>query len=201
MSETQYRTDKVGHGYLPTYQRLARELGPAANVCEIGVAGGDSLDMWKDLFPMGLVVGVDNGALGPPRWPVGTVEVRCDMTSPSLPDRIQEALQGGAYGNPFPAAGVMFDLVVEDGPHNGDASRRALESMWPWVRPGGFYVIEDWYVGFPSWQGYGPSMVELARELLGTLEFPAHSGRGPVDDVEQITYRYGMIVLEKAWLV
>ena len=54
-----FATDKVQHGYLPAYLRIAAELGPAARVCEIGVQHGHGLDMFQALFPDGLVAGVD----------------------------------------------------------------------------------------------------------------------------------------------
>ena len=68
-----FATDKVEHGYLPSYLRIAAEIGPAGRVLEVGVWHGGSLHMWQALFPGGVVCGVDSdpGA----RWPPGTVAV------------------------------------------------------------------------------------------------------------------------------
>lgn len=40
-----FATDKVQHGYLGTYLRIAAGLGPAARVCEVGAGHGHGLDM------------------------------------------------------------------------------------------------------------------------------------------------------------
>jgi len=54
-----FATDKVLFGYLPEYERIAAELGPAASVLELGVAEGESLRLWQHLFPDGQITGVD----------------------------------------------------------------------------------------------------------------------------------------------
>ena len=68
-----YQTDKVAQGYLDAYRSIAAELGPDARVCEVGVYACGSLATWQDLFPGGLVAGVDidPGAC----WPDGTIRV------------------------------------------------------------------------------------------------------------------------------
>jgi len=173
-------TDKVTLGYLPTYQAIAEELGPWANVCEVGVHEGESLRLWQALFPQGRVVGVDVSPNA--TWPAGTVVVIADQTAEDLPAQL---LAHSARG---------YDLIVEDASHNGDASRRTWELLWPLVTPGGFYVIEDWQVGFAEWDTSRgprqPTMLATAAALLYTLS----SDDG---DVESITYRYGQIVLRK----
>ena len=59
-----YDADKEILGYVPDYRRIADALGPAARVCEIGVGHGASMRMWQDMYPQGLIAGVD---LGRPR--------------------------------------------------------------------------------------------------------------------------------------
>lgn len=174
-------TDKVTLGYLPTYQRIATELGPRATVCEVGVHQGESLRLWQLLFPLGDVVGVDISSVA--TWPEGTRRVVSDQVAEDLPSTLL-ALNHGE----------RFDLIVEDASHDGDASRRTWELLWPLVRPGGYYVIEDWQVGFESWDAARfprqPSMLATAKGLLYTLD----SADG---EVESITYRFGQIILKK----
>ena len=78
-----FTTDKVQHGYLGTYLRIAADLGPAARVCEVGVHQGRGLDLFQALFPDGLIAGVDIHASS--RWPEGTVAVISAQDDPSLP--------------------------------------------------------------------------------------------------------------------
>lgn len=45
------------------------------------------------------------------------------------------------------AAGARYDLVVDDASHRLDETRSSFETLFPMLRPGGLYVIEDW-----NWQ-------------------------------------------------
>ena len=168
-----FATDKTGHGYLPSYLRIAAELGPAARVCEVGVQHGHGLDMFQALFPAGLIAGVD--ADGGSRWPDGTVTVICDQGSDTLPGRLRQHADA-------------WDLIADDASHDGELTAATFGLLWPLVAPGGFYVIEDWMVGL-GWPGHDDSMLLAAQELLTLLT------RG--GDVEEITYRYGLAVVRK----
>ena len=168
-----FATDKVQHGYLPTYLRIAAELGPGARVCEVGVQEGHGLDMLQALFPGGLVAGVDVNAGS--RWPDGTIAVISAQDDPSLP-----ALLGG-YS-------PQWDLFADDASHDGNLTVATMRLLWPLLRPGGFYVIEDWMVGL-GWPGLDDSMLLAAQGLLTLL---TRDG-----DVEDITYRYGLAVVRK----
>ena len=36
-----------------------------------------------------------------------------------------------------------MDVIIEDGPHTIDSQERFLQVMFPFVKPGGYYIIED----------------------------------------------------------
>lgn len=44
-----------------------------------------------------------------------------------------------------------LDLVIDDASHQYDLTRATFQALFPRVRPGGTYVIEDW--GWAHWQG------------------------------------------------
>lgn len=163
-----FTTDKVGHGYLPTYLGLAGELGTAARVLEIGVASGESLQLWQALFPHGEIVGVDRnqGAI----WPPNTRKVVADQTDPSL-----AAIVG--YG---------YDLVIDDASHDNDLTRVTWLNLWGVVIPGRFYVIEDWTHAGGLIRGFAGELLDCFREADPLVK-----------DVEDIRYRPGQIVLRK----
>jgi 8-demethyl-8-alpha-L-rhamnosyltetracenomycin-C 2'-O-methyltransferase/8-demethyl-8-(2-methoxy-alpha-L-rhamnosyl)tetracenomycin-C 3'-O-methyltransferase len=168
-----FATDKVTHGYLPAYLRIAAELGPAARVCEVGVQCGHGLDLFQALFPDGLVAGVDSNKDS--EWPEGTRRIVAAQDDPELFTLL------GNYS-------LAWDLIVDDASHQGDLTVATLRLLWPLLAPGGFYVVEDWMVGL-GWPGYDTSMLLAAQGLLPLLT------RG--GDVEDITYRYGLAVLRK----
>ena len=168
-------TDKYALGYVPTYLRLAAEIGIAGRICEVGVQGGGSLDLWQVLFPLGVVVGVD----GNPNsvWPAGTRRVVADQVDPGLVGML--------------AADAPFDLIVEDASHVGVASMTTFTNLWPLVAPGRWYVVEDWHVGIPGrLLTYDAGMLDTAHEFVTMLGEKRH-------DMEEILYRDGMIIIRK----
>ena len=170
-----FATDKIMHGYLPTYLRIAAQLGPAARVCEVGVHGGAGLGMFQALFPHGLLAGVDCDPAC--QWPPGAVIVICGQDDPALPVHLSRHAEA-------------WDLIVDDASHDGKLTPATFGLLWPLVAPGGFYVVEDWMVGLPGrWPEHDGSMLAAVQGLLTLLT----SG----GDVEDITYRYGLAVLRK----
>lgn len=168
------QTDKVRLGYLPTYQRIAAEIGIRGKVLEVGIQEGYGLEMFQTLFPWGVVVGVDINDRA--TWPEGTVRIVADQSDPELPALVGEF--------------APFDLIVDDASHRGALTRATFDLLWPLLRRGGYYVIEDWQVAFwPGWDD--TSMLHLAQSLLPMLGHPD-------GEVESILYRHGQAVLHKA---
>lgn len=62
-----------------------------------------------------------------------------------------------------------LDLVVDDASHFYDLSRRSFEILFPRLRPGGVYVIEDWNwahtPGFHEWRDR-PALSNLLFQLM-----------------------------------
>lgn len=173
-------SDKAYLGYLPSYLKIAAELGPHAKVCEIGVFHGESLEWWKSVFPYGEITGVDSNPAS--TWPTGTHPVVIDAADPALP---------GMLDGPF-------GLIVDDGSHMGKITEATFTNLWPLVAPGGYYAVEDWYVGlseseigkgvYPAYDGN--SMLTAMQSLL-----PLLSSRDA--EVDEIVYRYGLAIVHK----
>jgi len=189
-------TDKFTLGYYPAYERLAREIGPAGHVLEVGVYQGDSLKMWQQLFPDGVVAGADCDASC--TWPDGTVRIVADQDSGEMAEAARAASPGG------------WDLVVDDASHHGALSGRTFALLWPQVRPGGWYVLEDWPVAFAepfasSGTFGGTSMLDLAQSWVrllepapGAYDGGAHYPESPGSGIAELWYRYGQAMLHKA---
>ncbi len=177
-----WKTDKIEpHGYFQAYVKIAAELGPQARVLELGVLGGESLRMFRGLFPLGEVWGAD---INPDAtWPPGTVRVVARHDDPALP----AALRG------------PYDLIVDDGCHDGKTVTRSFALLWPLVAPGGFYVVEDWMVSLraserpgETWgQPWGPSMLRAVAGFLPLLDYPD-------SECESVEYRYGLAIVRKS---
>lgn len=171
-----YDTDKVQQGYMPAYNYISDLLGGAARVCELGVLGGGSLATWKDLFPKGIILGVDTDSSS--YWPEGTVKIVASQDDPKLPEMLAEH-------------SPQWDLIVDDASHDGYLTARSFSLLWSLVSPGGFYVIEDWFTGYPDYQGpcKSPEMLNVVKSMLDRLHRDS--------DTESVSYRYGMAIIRK----
>jgi len=176
-------TDKVEpHGYYPSYLKLAAQIGPEGAVCEVGVAGGGSLEMWQNLFPFGLVAGVDNNQAM--TWPEGTHRVISGQDDPGLPHFLTAVSPEG------------FDLIVDDCSHDGGLTQATWELLWPLVVPGGYYVVEDWNGAFHNSRQpdapytWGPGILATVQGFLNLLD----SRESECDSIE---YRYGLAILHR----
>ena len=193
----EYTTDKVGHGFIPFYEdeclmidARAVATGETPVIVELGVRDGASMHMWKHLLPNAIIMGVDNSAQAN-MTVAGTEFILCDQQDPRLFEMIREVWRrkynadaSDDFGDPF------VDLLVDDASHDGQLSSLSFAHLWPLVKPGGLYVIEDWYVGGPEWPSYDRSMLDLAEQLVSlTLD-----DQGPALSVE---YRYGLIAVRK----
>lgn len=171
-------TDKFQLGYMPTYYAIFAQLPAMPVICEIGVQSGYSLTLWQALLPDATVIGVDNNTEA--HWPEGTVVIVADQANPELPIAIRN-MSGHHY----------VDLIIDDASHHGKATLQTFVNLWPMVADGGFYVIEDYQVG---WSGevrgfHDPTMRDMARDLVDY----AICGTA----VESIAYRYGQIIIRK----
>jgi hypothetical protein len=124
-------TDKFKHGFLPFYEKhlhVLREL--PVELLEIGIFKGNSLRMWSDYFQNGQIVGCDisrDAFITAPR-----VECRyLDQSSRDSLDSLKKAYPKG------------FDVILDDGSHVVSHQHITLGMLFPLVRPGGWYVLED----------------------------------------------------------
>jgi hypothetical protein len=137
-------TDKHGpnHRYGHAYEEIIRTIrwrsatvGEVRDcvqlMMEIGVADGSSLLAWREVFPEATCVGMD--IMPNPISKLGGV------------DRVEFCV-GDMYSLADcrrAARGRLFDFICEDATHKLSDTLRTLLFLWPHVRPGGIYVIEE----------------------------------------------------------
>jgi hypothetical protein len=192
--ESTWRTDKVMLGYAPTYRTLAVRLDAVMQrhplkVLEIGVAGGAGLEMLQDIFELPLIWGVDLNSTAELEATVARSGHRMKVLiehqdSPELQAQLMRHTDA-------PAA---WDLIVDDASHRAVETAATLANMWPHVRHGGYYVIEDWNYF------QGPAMFQILwQRLFGwKIDWNNTEGySGMMSDVESVYVRSGMLVIEK----
>jgi hypothetical protein len=143
-----YKTDKFGkHNYTKHYSGHFRKFKfKRIKLFEIGVGGygypeigGNSLRMWKRYFPFGKIFSLDIYDKS------FFEESRIKIFRGS---QIDEAL----LNNIFARIGAP-DIVVDDGSHVNEHVIKSFEIIFPKLKTGGIYVVED--TGTSYWPDYG----------------------------------------------
>lgn len=127
--------------YLPIYDRLfAQYAGRPVKFLEIGVLAGGSMHMWREYFgPLATIFGID---INPECAEFGRLAGEVRIGSQNDPDFLQAVVaeMGGV------------DIVLDDGSHVAAHQRTSLEVLYPLLREGGLYVIEDLHTSY--WADY-----------------------------------------------
>jgi hypothetical protein len=139
-----FGTDKShdDHKYTDLYAMLFAALrNTAQNITEIGIASGQSLWLWNDYFSQAHIWGIDIAPnqlrVQRPAFTANAPRVHLllgDVTNPS---------EVGSFG----FSPESMDVIIDDGPHSSGPNERILVSMWPYLKPGGYYCVEDVQTG------------------------------------------------------
>ena len=159
---------------------------------EVGCGGGESVKGWLDYFPdedseiysVDIVSGTNNWdtanamKLIEPRYTF----VQGDQGIPSFWEKFI-----GEHG-------AGWDFVADDGSHVNTDIIVSFIALWPYVKPGGFYAIED--LG----TAYGNSPFFVKANLPNHMDFL----KGKIDelnkggDIDSMTFSKELCVLRKA---
>lgn len=135
------RTYAKPHGYAPQYDRLFSPLrSRPVKLLEIGVGGGESIQMWLEYFPNAKIFGVD------------TSHDTNSWDTPGTKDRYT-FVNGDQSSMTFWACfladyGAGWDIIIDDGGHFANQIITTFDAMWPALNPGGLYAIEDLGVSY-----------------------------------------------------
>eukprot|EP00747_Dinoflagellata_sp_TGD_P169745 gnl/TRDRNA2_/TRDRNA2_199554_c0_seq1.p1 gnl/TRDRNA2_/TRDRNA2_199554_c0~~gnl/TRDRNA2_/TRDRNA2_199554_c0_seq1.p1 ORF type:complete len:455 (+),score=15.72 gnl/TRDRNA2_/TRDRNA2_199554_c0_seq1:159-1523(+) len=109
--------------------RAVLEVG-LGHVETMGYAAGESLRGWRQMFPLANITGLDINSTSVRETVGARLQTHvCDTQNVSLTRRILR--------------GSSFDLIIDDGLHTLPGQRGTLRALWPHLRLGGFYVVED----------------------------------------------------------
>jgi hypothetical protein len=166
------------HKWLHYFDIYDRHFAPyrrqRVTVLEIGVYHGGSLQMWKHYFGhRARIVGVDID----PRC-AAFAEDRIDVVIGDQADRdfLQHLIK---------QLGPV-DIVIDDGGHTMHQQITAFEELWPSVRDGGLYLVEDLHTSY--WPVYGGghkragTFIEYLKDLIDQL----HAWHTPEDEASPV---------------
>jgi hypothetical protein len=117
----------TAHDYLPTYERvMTRTTG--VRLLEIGVCFGHSVGMWGEYLTDSEVHGIDTDLSR--LW-------FTDLPNLHTADATDAAAVDAALGD------LEFDYIIDDGSHALMDQSASLMILWPRLKSGGSYIIED----------------------------------------------------------
>jgi hypothetical protein len=133
-----YGTDKVsahhtnyGRTYLQVYEPYFAPIRDCPiNFLELGVLNGGSLNVWREYFPNARVIGVD---INPFTRNFATAAIRVEILSQD--DTVGLRRLAHEIGG--------FDVVLDDASHVNSLTIASFAILWPLLRPGGYYIIEN----------------------------------------------------------
>ncbi len=171
--------------HLSKFFEPLREL--PIKLLEIGVGGGESIKTWLDYFTNAQIRGID------------VVSNTNEWDSPGAKTHPRyQFLQGDQRDTTmFLCAlanwGRDFDIIVDDGGHFSDTVIITFECLWPALKPGGYYCIED--LGVASTPGTvfvpagWPNHLDWVRDKLHEMN------KG--SDIEALHYYPELCVMQK----
>lgn len=134
-------TEKVGHGYLPIYEKLWLPIQEEPiTLLEIGIYNGNSMRTWCEWFPNATIVGIDHNPNNP---------MKVDRAKTHF-GKQEDWEFLSTVANEY----KQFDIIIDDGSHIWLHQQLTFEYLWPVVKPGGMYIIEDLHTSLdPFWSG------------------------------------------------
>ncbi len=165
------------------------------NMFELGLWDGGSMVMWSEIFNPKKHVGID-------------LQQRIDsnyfqeyIKSRGLSNRVK------TYWNTDQADSVKLkeiirdefgeerlDLVIDDASHNYELTKVSFETLFPLLRPGGVYIIENW--AWSHWQGLEnifAGQVPLTQLVFELVELTESS----INVVGNLTTYKGFVAIER----
>jgi len=128
-------TDKSSnaHSYCQYYDMILSQLRDKENaLLEIGVDKGDSIKMWQEYFPNTFIHGIDIR---------GDYEYLHDYRT--MTHIVDQSNKGELIVFASQFHDGYFNIIIDDGSHKSSDMILSFETLFPYLRSGGYYIIED----------------------------------------------------------
>ena len=174
----------------------------AKNVFEIGIFDGGSLAFWHEYFRPRKIVGIDISERGNSdyleRYKKSRNAEGRISTYWGVDQEDCEAIEGviqKEFSDPL-------DVVIDDASHRYGSTKATFETIFPHLRPGGLYFIEDWAWEFwkESYEVNGPGYLWFHENSLAKLVIELVEVIGSSWLIESLTIYRGFAVIKRSAL-
>lgn len=181
-----FQTDKASqfsrtwanpHDYLRHLERFFEPLrDKPIKLLEIGVGGGESIRTWLEYFPDAKVFGVDiNHSTN--EW-----NTRDSGVNPRYAFILGDQSNAVFWKSFIKTHGGEWDVVIDDGSHVSKDIITTFGCLWPHLRSGGIYEVED---------------LKVALEAAVWLEQSALSVCRGISEIDSIYFARELAILRK----
>lgn len=179
-----HQSDKGWHGYPPIYESYFDPVREQPiTILELGVLNGGSLKAWQDYFPNATIVGFDN------------------LFDSYLGERIHthRGLQENTEHLEIVASHCgPFDIIIDDCGHMWKPQQISFEYLWPHVKKGGLYIIEDLLTSYMEQEYGSPDWERTTDYLKKFIDVVVNSNyKGPFEDIKSMHLHMHLAILEK----
>jgi Methyltransferase domain len=171
----QYGTDKSSyhHAYTKYYEKYFELMrDKPVKFLEIGFYRGASAHMWEDYFSNGDLFFID---INPHVFTQLNEFKRVHINLVNQDDVC-------ALNNFIEEVGTGFDIIIDDGGHTMSQQITSFKTLFPHVKSGGIYVIEDLHTSYPYGPNYAfdygcanpeqPTAVNFLKTLVDCVNLP-----------------------------
>lgn len=157
------------HEYTPVYDKyFSQYVGKGITFLEIGIGGyefndrgGGSLNMWAEYFENAKIIGVD----------------LYDKSQIKKDSRVQihkfSQDNGMAFFNLFQQG--IPDIVIDDASHRNDLTIQTFKIVFPYLKEGAIYVVEDTHTSYWKEHFNGTNDLESQETIIGFFRNQLHS--------------------------
>ncbi len=152
-------TDKSStfHNFLSFYEKyLTNVRDREITLLEIGVKDGASVRMWREFFPHARIIGVDIDSNAKQH---ANDHIIVEIADQGNLEQLSELAR--KYG--------PFDVVIDDGSHFWDHQITSLHALFPELKKGGVYILEDIDTSYIEGDEYANGSSVTAMDYIKVL--------------------------------
>lgn len=154
-----YGTDKAssGHNYLQYYEKFFEPMREQPlDILEIGIWEGASLAMWQQYFTTARIFGIDIDD----KTQYNDQRIMTFICDQGNPQQLQD----------FIKKVPPFDIVIDDGSHDGLHQWTSFINLFPEMKSGGMYIIEDLLCSYDTRWNYPLNILTKIRDMVDQVQ-------------------------------
>lgn len=154
-----YPTDKnyKTHNYFRYYDKYFSSMREQTKcLLEIGVYNGNSLKIWNEYFENSFIVGID-------------INKDCSVNTKGRINVFIGNQSDPVFLNSVIEKTCLPDVIIDDGSHKGIDQIITFKTLFPYLKSGGYYVVEDTCTAY--WWKNNFQFIDMIKSMVDNIHF------------------------------